>query len=115
MHEERWALISPPFVTSSANCVNLTFEPFVYSAVRLGCINKIGAYEEHLMLRTNDSLLERSSPSVVLLTINETVSQYAQCSLIFESRSSKSGYMVAIHSVKMIPGQCELPPIGEFI
>jgi hypothetical protein len=116
MHEERWAIISPPFVNTTATCVTLTFESFAYFGVLLSCINKnTGVYEERLLFRTNGRLLQKSSFSVVSLDINETASKYAQCALVFETRSIQSGNLANINDVKMLPGHCILPSVGKQI
>ena len=116
MHEERWAIISPPFVNTTETCVTLSFESFSYFGALLSCINnKTGVYEERLLFRTNQSLLQKSSLSVVFLDINETASQYAQCALVFETRSKQSGTLVNINNVEMLPGRCAPPSVGKQI
>jgi hypothetical protein len=113
LHEERWALISPPFVTEKSSCVNLTFEPLTHFKVRLNCINKAGAMEEHLLFRSNNSLLSESTISVLLLDISETASKFKQCTLVFETVSLKPGKMATISSIKLLPERCLMPAVGE--
>jgi hypothetical protein len=53
MNEQRWAITSPPFISTTPFCLNLTFEPFSYFEVRLMCINRTEDFSEVLIFRTN--------------------------------------------------------------
>lgn len=119
LYPQRWTLSSPPFVTTTPTCLNLTFTTNVYFAVHLSCVYLNRTYEDRLLYRASELNSEGvtfilQELSFLYVNVNEMSSTYAQCALVFEIISIQAGDLAVIYNVQLLPGKCR-PNNGNIV
>ena len=105
-YEHTLTMQSPPTSFDAESCLELTYTAQSQFYIKLVCVTFNGSYSEHLLHSSRQPL--RLTTHKLKLALPATVSDYTNCSLAFQVKTTTTGLAAVIDDIAVLSGQCQL-------
>jgi len=100
---------SPPTSLDVDSCLELMYTAQSEFHIKLACVTFSGTYDERPLHSSRQPL--GLTPHKLKLALPSTVSDYSNCSLVFQVKTTETGIAAAISNIDVFSGQC--PPASK--
>jgi len=103
-YEHTLTMQSPPTSLDVESCLELMFTALLPFHIKLACVTFNGTYNERPLYSSRQPM--GLTPHKLKLALPATVSDYSNCSLVFQVKTAETGIAAAISSITVSPGPC---------
>ena len=103
-YEHMLSMHSPPTSLDVESCLELMYTAQSQFYIKLACVTFNGTYNERPLYSSRQPM--GLTPHKLKLALPATVSDYSNCSLVFQVKTAETGIAAVISNITVSPGPC---------